>query len=67
MALSTQVPGCLLTASSDKIVKVWDFKEGKPSFVMSRDVKMVSVGFIRKISNSMGTTETQNQKYSLTF
>ena len=41
LTLSATVPGCLVTASSDKTVKVWDYSDGKPGFVMSKEMKMV--------------------------
>ncbi|XP_065072087.1 periodic tryptophan protein 1 homolog [Rhopilema esculentum] len=45
LALSAQVSGCLVTASPDKTIKVWDYKEGKPAFVMSKDMKMGRLHF----------------------
>lgn len=43
LTLSADVPGCLVTASTDKSIKVWDYSNGKPAFVMSKDMKMVCI------------------------
>lgn len=40
LALSSQVPGCLVTASADETVKVWDIQDNKPSFVASRNLQI---------------------------
>ncbi|RKP07218.1 WD40-repeat-containing domain protein [Thamnocephalis sphaerospora] len=32
------IPGCLVTSSVDKTVKIWDLHSGKPSMLSSRDV-----------------------------
>ncbi|RUP04125.1 WD40-repeat-containing domain protein [Jimgerdemannia flammicorona] len=42
------VPGCIVTGSVDKIVKVWDVKDSKPRMVTSRDLglgKIFSASF----------------------
>lgn len=43
MALSTHCPGCLITASADKSLKVWDVQDQKPVFVFEKDLKTGSV------------------------
>eukprot|EP00293_Proteomonas_sulcata_P004268 CAMPEP_0184320696 /NCGR_PEP_ID=MMETSP1049-20130417/115357_1 /TAXON_ID=77928 /ORGANISM="Proteomonas sulcata, Strain CCMP704" /LENGTH=351 /DNA_ID=CAMNT_0026641275 /DNA_START=120 /DNA_END=1175 /DNA_ORIENTATION=+ len=43
LALSTQVPGLLATASLDKTVKLWDIKGGKVAYVDSKPMEIGQV------------------------
>lgn len=40
LALSSQSPGCLVTASSDKTMKVWDISTDKPEFIYEKNMKL---------------------------
>jgi len=40
LVLSTQCPGCLVTASSDKTMKVWDIADGKPTCIHEQNMKL---------------------------
>ncbi|BFZ10086.1 hypothetical protein BsWGS_13125 [Bradybaena similaris] len=40
VSLSSQIPGLLVTTSSDKHLKVWDIQDSKPSLVLSRNLKL---------------------------
>eukprot|EP00088_Acartia_fossae_P024420 TRINITY_DN25374_c0_g1_i1.p1 TRINITY_DN25374_c0_g1~~TRINITY_DN25374_c0_g1_i1.p1 ORF type:complete len:375 (-),score=82.31 TRINITY_DN25374_c0_g1_i1:206-1234(-) len=40
ISLSSQCPGCLVTVSADKSMKVWDILNDKPEFVMERQANL---------------------------
>jgi len=40
LTLSSQCPGCLVSVSSDKSMKVWDISGDTPEFVMEKPAKM---------------------------
>ena len=40
LVMSTQCPGCLITGSSDKTIKVWDIADGKPTCVHDQNMKL---------------------------
>lgn len=37
LTMNRALPGCLVTCSADKIVKVWDIKDNKPTCIHARD------------------------------
>ncbi|RHZ56342.1 hypothetical protein Glove_402g9 [Diversispora epigaea] len=39
LELNPSIQGCLVTGSTDKMVKVWDIKDAKPSMVVSRNLE----------------------------
>jgi len=40
VSLSSQCPGCMVTTSADKTMKVWDILNDKPEFVMEEPAKI---------------------------
>ncbi|XP_023331435.1 periodic tryptophan protein 1 homolog, partial [Eurytemora carolleeae] len=40
ISLSTQCPGCLVSVSADKSMKVWDIRGNKPEFIMERQMNL---------------------------
>ena len=40
LSLSSQCPGCLVTSSQDRVLKVWDIAGPQPQFVSERDMKL---------------------------
>ncbi|GFO28306.1 periodic tryptophan protein 1 homolog [Plakobranchus ocellatus] len=40
MALSSQIPGLLVTSSPDKHLKVWDIQDSRPALVLNRNLHM---------------------------
>jgi len=40
ISLSSQCPGCLVSVSADKLMKVWDISANKPEFVMERPLNL---------------------------
>lgn len=46
ISLSNQFTNCLTTVSTDKILKLWDFTDGKPVNILSRDMKLGALNFI---------------------
>eukprot|EP00088_Acartia_fossae_P040928 TRINITY_DN42682_c0_g1_i1.p1 TRINITY_DN42682_c0_g1~~TRINITY_DN42682_c0_g1_i1.p1 ORF type:complete len:558 (-),score=115.32 TRINITY_DN42682_c0_g1_i1:52-1725(-) len=40
LTLSSQCPGCLISSSSDKCLRVWDVSGDQPSFVMEQHLKL---------------------------
>lgn len=41
LALSSQVPGLLVTGSSDEIVKIWDIKDTELDIVFQKNLNIV--------------------------
>jgi len=46
ISLSSQCPGCLVSSSSDKTMRVWDIMGNKPEFVME---KKLSLGVLQSV------------------
>ena len=44
LALSSHVPGLLVTGSSDEIVKIWDIKDNELDLVFQKNLNIV-IGF----------------------
>lgn len=46
LEINPSIQGCIVTGSTDKLVKVWDIKDAKPSMVASRNLEAVRCLFI---------------------
>ncbi|KAK9762790.1 rRNA-processing protein [Basidiobolus ranarum] len=64
MDVNLVVPGLLVTGSTDKIVKVWDIKENKPSMVTSRNLdvgKIFSASFCPDSAFQLGVAGSKGE------
>lgn len=43
LALSPKIPGCVVTSSMDKTVKIWDIQDGKPECVIEKNFKIGNI------------------------
>lgn len=49
--VSSSIQGCIVTGSTDKLVKVWDVKDMKPNMVTSRDLGVVTILLFQTIKD----------------
>ncbi|CAH1270664.1 PWP1 [Branchiostoma lanceolatum] len=52
LSLSSAVPGCLVTTSSDKTLKVWDIQDNKPALMLQKEMKMGGLTCARSCPDS---------------
>ncbi|XP_035679787.1 periodic tryptophan protein 1 homolog [Branchiostoma floridae] len=52
LSLSSAVPGCLVTTSSDKTLKVWDIQDNKPALMFQKEMKMGGLTCARSCPDS---------------
>ncbi len=43
LCVSSHIPGCLITSSADKTLKIWDVKNHKPSLVQEKDLHVEQI------------------------